>query len=374
VRFAFITINRIAEEKAASDEAFRKQLEKTGKPFLWHGRALSDDDLLAKLASLGIVLNRARFLRNIQSFVSAEEMAQAVYDHPDTDIPDKEQDWVWIAFTCLWERWSPDRPSLEMIDDAMQAGYRADAAGDQSEACRHWLQTWRWIRGVMETRGIKTMQEWDDQYSGTQSLYNWVQDFTLSLHNAGLNDRSFIEERRVVLETVLGLPGLEEHLRDNCRRDLAETYFDLGTPEKGEQLFQQWLKEKPRWGWGWIGWADCYYFTHGREKDPARAEQILKQGLAVPGVQDREDMLDRLRDLYEETDRPTEAKAVQEEIERLHKPSPAARVQRTPSILPAVAPGTPRPVMRATAPGRVGRNDPCPCGSGKKYKKCCLRE
>jgi hypothetical protein len=23
---------------------------------------------------------------------------------------------------------------------------------------------------------------------------------------------------------------------------------------------------------------------------------------------------------------------------------------------------------------RVGRNDPCPCGSGKKYKKCCLEK
>jgi len=23
---------------------------------------------------------------------------------------------------------------------------------------------------------------------------------------------------------------------------------------------------------------------------------------------------------------------------------------------------------------KVGRNDPCPCGSGKKYKKCCLAE
>ena len=22
---------------------------------------------------------------------------------------------------------------------------------------------------------------------------------------------------------------------------------------------------------------------------------------------------------------------------------------------------------------RFGRNSPCPCGSGKKYKKCCLR-
>jgi len=21
---------------------------------------------------------------------------------------------------------------------------------------------------------------------------------------------------------------------------------------------------------------------------------------------------------------------------------------------------------------QAGRNDPCPCGSGKKYKKCCL--
>ena len=25
------------------------------------------------------------------------------------------------------------------------------------------------------------------------------------------------------------------------------------------------------------------------------------------------------------------------------------------------------------AGNKVGRNDPCPCGSGKKYKKCCGR-
>ena len=27
-----------------------------------------------------------------------------------------------------------------------------------------------------------------------------------------------------------------------------------------------------------------------------------------------------------------------------------------------------RTVVKGT---KVGRNDPCPCGSGKKYKKCC---
>ncbi len=28
---------------------------------------------------------------------------------------------------------------------------------------------------------------------------------------------------------------------------------------------------------------------------------------------------------------------------------------------------------QAPTGSKVGRNDPCPCGSGKKYKKCCLR-
>jgi SEC-C motif-containing protein len=38
-----------------------------------------------------------------------------------------------------------------------------------------------------------------------------------------------------------------------------------------------------------------------------------------------------------------------------------------------------RPVRQGPAPiksaqAKVGRNDPCPCGSGKKYKQCCLKK
>jgi len=29
------------------------------------------------------------------------------------------------------------------------------------------------------------------------------------------------------------------------------------------------------------------------------------------------------------------------------------------------------PPKTVTAEKKVGRNEPCPCGSGKKYKKCC---
>jgi len=33
----------------------------------------------------------------------------------------------------------------------------------------------------------------------------------------------------------------------------------------------------------------------------------------------------------------------------------------------------PSAVQMARRPPKVGRNEPCPCGSGKKFKKCCLK-
>jgi len=32
------------------------------------------------------------------------------------------------------------------------------------------------------------------------------------------------------------------------------------------------------------------------------------------------------------------------------------------------------PVLPVQSSHKPGRNDPCPCGSGKKYKKCCMRQ
>ena len=40
----------------------------------------------------------------------------------------------------------------------------------------------------------------------------------------------------------------------------------------------------------------------------------------------------------------------------------------TPEIVPASKPSQVQPKSK-----KIGRNEPCPCGSGKKYKKCCGR-
>ena len=39
------------------------------------------------------------------------------------------------------------------------------------------------------------------------------------------------------------------------------------------------------------------------------------------------------------------------------------------AIGPSSSPRSSKPLQREEP--KVGRNDPCPCGSGKKYKKCC---
>jgi preprotein translocase subunit SecA len=52
-----------------------------------------------------------------------------------------------------------------------------------------------------------------------------------------------------------------------------------------------------------------------------------------------------------------------------HATAPRAR-QAAPAA-PSMGGGGAAAAAAGKAAGKVGRNDPCPCGSGKKYKKCC---
>lgn len=41
-------------------------------------------------------------------------------------------------------------------------------------------------------------------------------------------------------------------------------------------------------------------------------------------------------------------------------------------MLPGLAQIAPPEIEQATSEAKPGRNDPCPCESGKKFKRCCL--
>jgi preprotein translocase subunit SecA len=56
------------------------------------------------------------------------------------------------------------------------------------------------------------------------------------------------------------------------------------------------------------------------------------------------------------------------QVQPHHEPPPEARPKSTPMSF-SHGDSAPQPKQRQNK--KVGRNDPCPCGSGKKYKKCC---
>jgi uncharacterized protein YchJ len=110
-------------------------------------------------------------------------------------------------------------------------------------------------------------------------------------------------------------------------------------------------------------------------------------------VRDREDILERFAGLCREQDRHDEAEAFQAQSNTV-RTIVTRTSERSLSLktkfdfgeeglpldqLPAIAEQARRDheqVLAAAALPRakVGRNDPCPCGSGKKYKKCCGNE
>jgi tetratricopeptide (TPR) repeat protein len=384
---SWVAINRIAERAIASDAGYRKQM--AGRPLRSDAERLTDGELLAKLHSFGIDLDRASLGRLCEEILSAEEIARPLLESRTfkTKREAIEGDWIWICLVALWQRWFPDKPSFEMLDDKMQAGYDRMAAEDPVAACRIWLDAWTDVLRLLDKADIQSIDAFDNRFRGTQSLFNWIQELEDALWNAGLEDREFLNARISVCEEGLRRFETDDDLMtENRRRALAESYFVLGETGKAEALYREWLKTDPRWGWGWIGWSDCYRFRFARPelRDLKRSEQLLLEGLFVSEVRDFKDLAERLADLYEEQGRGEEAKgirrqakgsllAIQHTLEigsgdNVLRQDEELSLSELPNVSARLRVSSPQVT---TSRQKVGRNDPCPCGSGKKFKKCC---
>ena len=65
ISLSYLSMNRVLEERVAKDVAFRRTLERKGRPLLSHGRGMSDDALLGKLRSLGLDADRSLGLTHL---------------------------------------------------------------------------------------------------------------------------------------------------------------------------------------------------------------------------------------------------------------------------------------------------------------------
>ena len=246
---SWVAMDRIVERKAATDAKYRKQL--AGRPLRSHAKRLTDGELLGKLRSFGIEMDRPSLERLCDRALSAEEIVRPMLDQLASKgkREDLESDWIWICLTTLWQRWFPDQPSFELLDDQMQAGYELLASGSAVAACRTWLDAWRDVLRLLDKSGMQSINEFDDRFRGSQSLYNWIQDLEDELWNAGLEDRQFLTARIALCEEGLRRFRSDDDLMiENRRRALAESYFELGETDRAEALYRDWLSADPGWG------------------------------------------------------------------------------------------------------------------------------
>ncbi len=162
------------------------------------------------------------------------------------------------------------------------------------------------------------------------------------------------------------LDQLEETVLDG----LQEAY-DKKVADVGEDMMK-WAERMVM-----IGAIDHHWRRHLTDLD------VLREGIGLMAVAQRDPLVEYKREAFDMWE------ALQEEIKlqaarnifRVQAPNQQQTVMRqlinAPTRVQAVRPGAaatskPEPV-RKTAKSAPGRNDPCWCGSGKKYKNCHLK-
>lgn len=116
----------------------------------------------------------------------------------------------------------------------------------------------------------------------------------------------------------------------------------------------------------WMLWIEGFW----------RAVSLRVDDWLAFGAQDDDDLqravftLTHLHEIASTPSAELEAMAIDNELEASAPnliPDAVLTLHRTRLAQAGSAPG-----QATVKPPKIGRNDPCPCGSGKKFKKCCL--
>ena len=82
----------------------------------------------------------------------------------------------------------------EQIDADMQRGYSHAMANESVQACIEWKKTWSAIVAAMDSGGYASTEEFDEDFSGLQCVFNWASDYEIELLNAVADDVTIVRD------------------------------------------------------------------------------------------------------------------------------------------------------------------------------------
>ena len=181
-----------------------------------------------------------------------------------------------------------------------------------------------------------------------------------------------VEPREVAVEewsNLIFTPEIRAELDANKELDSAELNLAMVSMRyamaiDGDDFEPSFLRDAADRNKAAMAWAAGFVNWAGRRQDKflTVARNELYWELCTPMIELAADS--ELLDLKEENIEPLTEDQVDECIDGLLEALPELVALRSEEIAEAHT-----PFVRAGP--KAGRNDPCPCGSGKKYKKCC---
>lgn len=304
----------------------------------------------------------------------------------------KWEDYPFLAARALWGRWMPEvfSPEVFIAKHFPEDGIPEGEPTSLEEAQQHWVRACAVMDLVAPPAGPPRPDLIERLRGGLGSDIDWwLGELPLTLAGHGMVDEAIQMCRRLV-------PVFEaEDFADDLGVILAEAGRGAGAVK---QVWEN-LARFPGDVWIRIKGGDVYKALG----DLPAAETMYRRAYGMTSVgdprDDRDGAVERLLDLYKETGRETDRailiateKALADFVDYEHEDDEAIEDEPWPeddlwedqetedaeSHAPAWA--APTDDASYTASGavphgaiKVGRNDPCPCGSGKKYKRCCGR-
>ncbi|MHB0976712.1 MAG: preprotein translocase subunit SecA [Candidatus Aquicultorales bacterium] len=213
-----------------------------------------------------------------------------------------------------------------------------------------------------ERSQVLTGEDLDEQID---QMVEETLEATVNLHTAHPYEEEWILEN-LVRDLQVNLPAAmkAEDFEGLSRDEIVERVIDTAkhlrehrTSEFGEELMRELEKMVM------LQAIDERWRDHLREMD------ILKEGIWMRGMGQRDPVIEYKNEAYELFQGLIER--IKEDVVRYIFHVQVYQEPVEPVAQQFVTNSPEAPVHKEAKSEKIGRNDPCPCGSGKKYKKCC---
>jgi|GEM_PF-4352990 len=240
-------------------------------------RAWGDMRLFRTLAEAGAPSTGEAFLEATEAFFSAWELSESwtLRGEPDEEL-------IGLVSCELWRRLRPERPSLEMLDELMQQGFREREAGDRERACATWGRLWHELLALLPD-DVETLDHAAGWLPSLESLTNWLNELEIELATLGHGDPAWAERGAELLGSIVArFQGCSR--LDSVRRQITTLWSQCGQRERAVTELEAMIAESPDEPAAYAYLADLFSMgtASGEALDNERARQILREALERP--------------------------------------------------------------------------------------------